>query len=210
MDLVRQEVFYFLFYFWIPCNLWTGCNLKESDEGPIQLVLVESSWANNTQQCISWKEMDAELDFVGLCRVVHFWWNLVINFWLGLENQFVHVDCRFLGLLYTRSQGQCSPQIKHSYWCKSWNQPQGLYTRSQGQCSTQIKHSYWCKSWNQPQGLCTRSQGWNTKKKLFNLPQVTNKCRTLWPCIGPKAEKMDTIKFGKPICNPWHQCSSIY
>jgi hypothetical protein len=30
--------------------------------------------------------------------------------------------------------------------------PNGLYTRSQGQSSTQIKHSYWCKSWNQPQG----------------------------------------------------------
>jgi hypothetical protein len=49
------------------------------------------------------------------------------------------------------------------------------------------------------------------QKKNFSIcPQVTNKCRTLWPCIGPKAEKKDTIKFGKPICNPWHQCSSIY
>jgi hypothetical protein len=35
-----------------------------------------------------------------------------------------------------------------------------LYTMSQGQCSTQIKHSYWCKSWNWPQGLHTRNQGW--------------------------------------------------
>jgi hypothetical protein len=66
-----------------------------------------------------------------------------------------------LGPLYTRSQGQCSTQIKHSYWCKSWNQPPltpppplpWLYTRSQGQFSTQIKHSYWCKSWNQPPGI---------------------------------------------------------
>jgi hypothetical protein len=24
-----------------------------------------------------------------------------------------------LGPLYTRSQGQCSTQIKHSYWCKT-------------------------------------------------------------------------------------------
>jgi hypothetical protein len=32
---------------------------------------------------------------------------------------------------------------------KSTN-PNGLYTRSQGQCSTQLKHSYWCKSWNRP------------------------------------------------------------
>jgi hypothetical protein len=30
-------------------------------------------------------------------------------------------------------------------------------------------------------------------------PQVTNKCSTLWPCIGPKAEKKDTIGLGKPI-----------
>jgi hypothetical protein len=43
-----------------------------------------------------------------------------------------------------------------------------LYTRNQGQCSTQIQHSYWYKSWNQPQGIYTRSQGWN-RKKLFNL-----------------------------------------
>ncbi len=27
------------------------------------------------------------------------------------------------------------------------------------------------------------------EKKKFNLPQVTNKCWTLWPCIGPKAEQ---------------------
>jgi hypothetical protein len=31
-----------------------------------------------------------------------------------------------LGPLYTRSQGQCSTHIQHSYCCKSWNQPQGL------------------------------------------------------------------------------------
>jgi len=28
--------------------------------------------------------------------------------------------------------------------------------------------------------------------------------------IGPKAEEMDTIKFGKPICNPCGQCCSSY
>jgi hypothetical protein len=84
-----------------------------------------------------------------------------------------------------------------------------LYTRSQGQCSIQIQHSYWCKSWNQAQGLYTRSQGWHTKN-LFNLPQVLNKFRTLWPCFGPKAQKTDTIKFRRSICNPWGQYSSIY
>ncbi len=45
------------------------------------------------------------------------------------------------------------------------------------------------KSWTWPQGLYSRSQGWNIKIYIFNLPQATNKCWTLWPCIGPKAEK---------------------
>jgi hypothetical protein len=30
---------------------------------------------------------------------------------------------RHISPLYTRSQGQCATQIKHSYCCKSWNQP---------------------------------------------------------------------------------------
>ncbi len=51
----------------------------------------------------------------------------------------------------------------------------------------------WAQTWfhkvsNQPQGLYTRRQGWN-RKILFNLRQVTSKCWTLWPCIGPEAEK---------------------
>jgi hypothetical protein len=70
-----------------------------------------------------------------------------------------------------------------------------LYTRSQGRCPTHIKHSYWCKSWNQPQRLYTRSQGW-TRKNLFNLPKVTNKCWTFWPCIGPKAGKRMPSNLG--------------
>ncbi len=87
-----------------------------------------------------------------------------------------------------------------------------LYTRSQGQCSTQIKHSCWWKSWNQPQAWAfTLGVKAELGKNLFNLPQVTNKCWTLWHCIGPQGwKKKDTIKFGKPICNPWGQCSNIY
>jgi hypothetical protein len=27
--------------------------------------------------------------------------------------------------------------------------------------------------------------------------------KQVWDCIGPKAEKKDTIEFGKPICDPW-------
>jgi hypothetical protein len=53
-----------------------------------------------------------------------------------------------------------------------------LYTRSQGQCSTQIQHSYRCKSWNQPQGFTLVVKA-EREKKLFNLPQVTSKCWTL-------------------------------
>jgi hypothetical protein len=85
-----------------------------------------------------------------------------------------------------------------------------FHNTSQGQCSTQIKHSYWCKSWNQPQGLYARSQGW-TRKNLFNQPKVTNKCWTLWPCIGPQGWKEGYHQIWEAnACNPWGQCSSIY
>jgi hypothetical protein len=43
--------------------------------------------------------------------------------------------------------------------------------------------------------LYTRTQCWN-RKKLFNLPQVTNKRWTLWPCIGPKAGKRIPSNLG--------------
>jgi hypothetical protein len=36
-------------------------------------------------------------------------------------------------------------------------------------------------------------------KKKFNLPQGTNKCGTLWPCIGPKAEKGDQQIWGASL-----------
>jgi hypothetical protein len=51
----------------------------------------------------------------------------------NLEHQFVMISkkiklsCLEFGRLYTRSQGHCSTQIKHSHWYKSWNQPEGLY-----------------------------------------------------------------------------------
>jgi hypothetical protein len=58
-----------------------------------------------------------------------------------------------LGPLYTRSL-KAKAQLKSSIPidAKVEISPKGLYTGSQGQGSTQIKHSYWCKSWNQPQG----------------------------------------------------------
>ncbi len=34
-------------------------------------------------------------------------------------------------------------------------------------------------------------------EKMFSIcPQVTNKCSTLWPCIGPKAEKRIPLNLG--------------
>jgi hypothetical protein len=68
-----------------------------------------------------------------------------------------------------------------------------------------------------PQGLYTWSQGWNRKKKIFNLPQVTNKLiptfmALYWPprLEKKKKKKKDTIEFGNPICNSWGQCSNFY
>jgi hypothetical protein len=48
-------------------------------------------------------------------------------------------------------------------------------------------------------------------EKIFSIcPKLLISAELLWPCIGPKAEKKDTIEFGKPICYSWGQCSSIY
>jgi hypothetical protein len=69
-----------------------------------------------------------------------------------------------LGPLYTRRQGQCSIQIQHSYWCKSWIQPQGLYT------------------------IYTRSEGWN-RQKLFNLAQVLINAELYGVVFAPKGQK---------------------
>jgi hypothetical protein len=57
------------------------------------------------------------------------------------------------------------------------------------------QHSYCCKGWNQPQGLYTQCQGWNRKKTFRSTPS-TNKWWTLWPCIGPKAEKRIPSNLG--------------
>jgi hypothetical protein len=85
--------------------------------------------------------------------------------------------------------------------CYMWPHLGPLYTRSQGQCWTQIQHSYWCKSWNQSQGLYTRCQGWNRKKTCGSAPS-TIKCWTLWPCIGPKAEKRIPSSLGGQFATP--------
>jgi len=84
--------------------------------------------------------------------------------------------------------------------CYMWWHLGPLYTMSQGQCWTQIQHSYWC-SWNQPQGLYTRCQGWDRKKTFRSAPS-TNKCWTLWPCIGPKAERRIPSNLGGQFATP--------
>ncbi len=44
-----------------------------------------------------------------------------------LDPYILHIiDFCVVGPLYIRSQGQCSTQIKHSYWCKSWISPKGV------------------------------------------------------------------------------------
>jgi len=70
-----------------------------------------------------------------------------------------------------------------------------LYTRSQGQCSTQIQDSYGAKVEISPGGF-TPVVNADIEKKLFNLAQVTDKCWSLWPCIGPKAGKRISSNLG--------------
>jgi hypothetical protein len=44
-------------------------------------------------------------------------------------------------------------------------------------------HKEWRPRCNSNQGIYSRSRGW-IRKNLFNLPQVTSKFWTLWPCFG--------------------------
>ncbi len=49
------------------------------------------------------------------------------------------------------------------------------------------------------------------EKKNFSIRPKLLINAELCSCVfGPKGWKKDTIEFGKPICNPWGQCSSIY
>jgi hypothetical protein len=49
-----------------------------------------------------------------------------------------------------------------------------------------------------PKGFTLRGVKAEIEKNIFNLPQATNKCQTLWPYIGPKAEKrLGPIKIVK-------------
>jgi hypothetical protein len=53
-----------------------------------------------------------------------------------------------------------------------------------------------------PNGGFTQGVKAEIEKNLFNLPQVTNKCSTLWPCIDPKTEKKKILwNLGSQFCH---------
>jgi len=96
-----------------------------------------------------------------------------------------------------------------------------LYTMSQGQCSTQIKHSYWCKSWNWPQGVHTRNQGLNRKKKNSICPKLLINAELYGLVLASRLEKgyhwiweANLQPLGGPMFQhlliSWCQCSSLY
>ncbi len=78
--------------------------------------------------------------------------------------------------------------------------------------NVQLKSSnpHCCKSWNQPHWLYTRSCSAEIGKHLFNMPQVTNKCWTLWPRIDPNAKRRIASNLVSQFATPWGQCSSLY
>ncbi len=132
----------------------------------------------------------------GGCKIQNVYRNVQIcAHLLVIENQ--RSICWMLHTLVRSKKHACVKSCSKLLWKTPCNLHVlgPLYTRSQGQCSTQLKHSYWCKSWNQPQGLYTRSQEW-TRKNPFNLSKVTSKCWTLWPYIGPKAGKRMSLNLG--------------
>ncbi len=141
------------------------------------------------------------LDYCGPCFFMI--WTRIVNYVYFIMS-FINIWMCWVGLWVASSKVWYQIELQVSI--KVWGP---LYTRSQGQCSTQIKHSYWWKSWNQPQGLYTRRQGWN-RKNLFNLRQVTNKCWTLPPWYGPKAEKRIPYNLGSQFATLGVQYFSIY
>jgi hypothetical protein len=82
-----------------------------------------------------------------------------------------------------------------------------FYTRSPGQCSTQIKHSYWCSSWNWLPRAFTLGIKGEIEKIFFNPSQATNKCWIIMYglVLAPKAEKRIPLNLGRQFegqCEP--------
>jgi hypothetical protein len=49
------------------------------------------------------------------------------------------------------------------------------------------------------------------EKKTFSIcPKLLINAELYGLVLAPSLKKKDTIIFGRPICNPWGQCSSIY
>jgi hypothetical protein len=48
------------------------------------------------------------------------------------------------------------------------------------------------------------------KKKNSICPKLLINAEHYGLVLAPNLEKKNTIEFGKPICNPWDQCLSIY
>jgi hypothetical protein len=48
-------------------------------------------------------------------------------------------------------------------------------------------------------------------EKIFSIyPKLLINAELYGLVLAPRLKKKDTIEFGKQICNPWDQCSSIY
>jgi hypothetical protein len=60
-----------------------------------------------------------------------------------------------------------------------------------------------------PKGLTLRVKA-DIEKNFSICPKLLINAEHYGLVWTPKAEKKDTIKFGRPICNPLCQCSSIY
>jgi hypothetical protein len=47
-------------------------------------------------------------------------------------------------------------------------------------------------------------------EKIFPICKILINAELYGLVLAPRLKKKDTIQFGKPICNPWGQCSSTY
>jgi hypothetical protein len=94
-----------------------------------------------------------------------------------------------------------------------------LYTRSPGQCSTQIQHSYWCKIEISPKGFrlgvkAEREKNFSICPKLlinaelYGLvlaPRLKKGYRQIWEAnLQPLRPTFQNLLIS------WHECSSIY
>ncbi len=112
-------------------------------------------------------------------------------------------------LASSMSSGNGSNKHTVKNWNTSPNGSGPLYTRSQGQCSTQIKHPYCCKSWNQPPWLYSRSSA--EIENIFSIcPKLLTNAELYGLVLTPRLKRRIASNLGSQFCNPWGQCSSLY